>query len=136
MDYETTTYTDDNGKAHTAISVDWNDVTAFLGRAHNGGDCDDEEISEALIASGAPGWVDIAEGWVDGDVYGLIGPVMWSCDDDAYGVSSHYETVDEFLSMCRECFGEGGVPTLVYGFDSEGTEVYRDEITREIVLSR
>lgn len=51
---------------------------------------------------------------------------MLICENDRYcGERTEFESVEEFLIMCSECFGE--TPNLRLGHDRDGTEVYRDE---------
>jgi hypothetical protein len=59
------------------VTVTWDEVTAFLGREHNGGAEDNEALVAALLAAGAPAWVaesrdgmDEEEGWT------IFGPAV------------------------------------------------------------
>ncbi len=58
-----------------AVSVDFDDIEALLGRPHRGTPEDDEAIVAALLATGAPAWVETAEGALDG-CWCLLGPAL------------------------------------------------------------
>jgi hypothetical protein len=74
MEYSLTTYSDGHGHYHAAIHVPWNVVAQVLGRPHEGYPDDDEILVRWLTDQGAPGWVQEAEGWIDEEGWGLIGP--------------------------------------------------------------
>ena len=60
-----------------AIEVSWDEVERVLGHPHQGSPEDDARLTEALLAAGAPSWVDApaTEGWVDEHGWGLIWPI-------------------------------------------------------------
>lgn len=70
----TTTYSA-AGAEHEAIQLPWDTVTEILGHPHTGDPDEDEVLVAALVAAGAPSWVEDAPGWVDEYGWGLIGPV-------------------------------------------------------------
>jgi len=72
MDFETTTYSHDTD--HEAIYVRWGHAESHLGHPHAGTPEDDDAIVEQLLLDGAPDWIRDAEGWIDEDGWGLIGP--------------------------------------------------------------
>ena len=73
---------DEQWRRHEAISLSWLDVEEIIGRPYRGTAEDDIEIIDALVAAGAPIWVDDAS--IDDDVrydeYGwtLVGPEIVS----------------------------------------------------------
>ena len=84
IDWETSHYSD-HRRTYQSVVVAWDDITDLLGHEHEGDPEDDERIVAALIASGAPGWVEDAEDFIDpayqdrygrqqGPTWGLIGP--------------------------------------------------------------
>lgn len=73
-DGHTTTYSA-TGAEHEAIQLPWELVTEILGHPHTGDPDEDEVLVAALVAAGAPSWVEDAPGWVDEYGWGLIGPV-------------------------------------------------------------
>lgn len=71
---EVSTYTDSQGQRHEAVILLWEDVAAILGHAHRGIPEDDQALIAYLRSHGAPAWVQDAEGWIDPNGWGLIGP--------------------------------------------------------------
>ena len=82
LDEYYTTYASGYGRRE-AIQLPWDVVEAILGHPHEGSAEDDARLIEALVRSGAPGWVRTAEGWVDEHGWGLIGPRIEEVDADA-----------------------------------------------------
>lgn len=68
-----TTYSD-GSREHEAIHIPWEEVTEILGEPHDGKPSQDERLVAHLRYEGAPAWIEDAEGWVDEDGWGLIGP--------------------------------------------------------------
>ena len=60
--------------SHAAILVRWADITTLFGRPHMGTPADDATLISALMAAGAPGWVQTAATWLDDEGWGFIGP--------------------------------------------------------------
>ncbi len=56
---------------YPAVFVRWDDVTAYLGRPHEGDPDQDERLIQGLLESGAPDWVKDAPGWIDELGWGL-----------------------------------------------------------------
>ena len=56
---------------HEAIQIPWDTVRAILGHDHTGAPDEDRRLVEALIAAGAPDWVQDAPGWIDEHGWGL-----------------------------------------------------------------
>lgn len=74
MDYRTT-YSNLRGDEFAAIHLPWDLVEEILGHKHEGTPEDDEKLVRCLIAQpGYPEWIETAEGWVDENGWGLIGP--------------------------------------------------------------
>ena len=59
----------------------------------------------------------------------------YRCENDSYCPdTASFESVDEFLAYCQECFGDwNDAPELTLGADENGVAVYRDA-DGEIVL--
>lgn len=73
MNYETT-YTR-LGCDYRAVQLPWDLVEEILGHPHEGTPEDDHALIRCLIAQpDCPAWVENAEGWVDENCWGLIGP--------------------------------------------------------------
>ena len=78
---KSTTYTGSR-HAHDAIHLSWGEVIhlswgevkKILGHHHRGTPEDDAALVASLQEAGAPPWIDGAEGWIDEDGWGLIGP--------------------------------------------------------------
>jgi hypothetical protein len=68
--WQRTTYSDGN-QEYPAVHVRWDDVTAYLGRPHDGDPDQDERLVQGLLESGAPAWVQDALGWIDEHGWGL-----------------------------------------------------------------
>ena len=68
--WQRTTYSDGH-QEHPAVYVRWEDVTAYLGRPHDGDPEQDERLVQGLLESGAPDWVQDAPGWIDEHGWGL-----------------------------------------------------------------
>lgn len=58
-----------------AVEVDLAEVSRILGRPHAGSPEDDEATIEALLAAGAPSWIERAEGWVADGALGVRWPL-------------------------------------------------------------
>jgi len=71
--WQRTTYSDGR-QEYPAVYVRWDDVTAYLGRPHNGSSDDDARLVLGLHYAGAPDWVQEAPGWVDEHGWGLYHP--------------------------------------------------------------
>lgn len=71
---KTVLYWDRANVAHNAILVPWDEVTAILGRPHDGSAEDDDAIIDAL--PDLPPWAADAEGWTEAAGWGLIGPEL------------------------------------------------------------
>jgi len=56
------------------IHLSWGEVKSLLGHDHTGTPEDDEALVAYLQEAGAPPWIDDAEGWIDEDGWGLVGP--------------------------------------------------------------
>lgn len=69
-----TTYNRATGPDYHAVQLTWQQVRDILGRDHDGSPEDDETLVQALLEMGAPGWVTDADGWIDENGWGLIGP--------------------------------------------------------------
>ena len=68
--WQRTTYSDGR-QEYPAVYVRWDDVTAYLGRPHEGDPDQDERLVRGLLESGAPDWVQDAPGWIDEHGWGL-----------------------------------------------------------------
>ncbi len=68
--WQRTTYSDGH-QEYPAVYVRWDDVTAYLGRPHEGDPDQDERLVRGLLESGAPDWVQDAPGWIDEHGWGL-----------------------------------------------------------------
>lgn len=68
--WKRTTYSDGH-QEFPAVYVRWDDVTAYLGRPHEGDPDQDERLVQGLLESGAPDWVQDAPGWIDEHGWGL-----------------------------------------------------------------
>jgi len=68
--WQRTTYSDGH-QEYPAVHVRWDDVTAYLGRPHDGDPDQDERLVQGLLESGAPDWVQDAPGWIDEHGWGL-----------------------------------------------------------------
>ena len=68
--WQRTTYSDAH-QEYPAVYVRWDDVTAYLGRPHEGNPDHDECLVQGLLESGAPDWVQDAPGWIDEHGWGL-----------------------------------------------------------------
>lgn len=74
MKYDTT-YTNLKGEEFEAVQIPWDLVEEILGHTHEGTPENDQALVRCLIAQpDCPAWVDDAEGWVDENGWGLIGP--------------------------------------------------------------
>jgi hypothetical protein len=62
------------GQIHPAVYLTWGEVAGILGRPHQGTAEDDQRLVEALLAAGAPTWVEKAPGWIDERGWGLYRP--------------------------------------------------------------
>jgi hypothetical protein len=70
LQWQRTVYSDGN-QEYPAVYVRWDDVTAYLGRPHDGDPDQDERLVQGLLESGAPDWVQDAPGWIDEHGWGL-----------------------------------------------------------------
>ena len=68
--WQRTVYSDGR-RDYPAVYVRWDDVTAYLGRPHEGDPDQDERLVRGLLESGAPDWVQDAPGWIDEHGWGL-----------------------------------------------------------------
>ena len=68
--WQRTVYSDGR-RDYPAVYVRWDDVTAYLGRPHEGDPDQDERLVRGLLDSGAPDWVQDAPGWIDEHGWGL-----------------------------------------------------------------
>jgi hypothetical protein len=68
--WQRTTYSDGH-QEYPAVYVRWDDVTAYLGRPHDGDPDQDARLVQGLLESGAPDWVQDAPGWIDEHGWGL-----------------------------------------------------------------
>jgi len=84
MEYTMTTYSIASGPEHLAIQVPWSEVARVLGHPAEGTAEEDSMLVAALLAAGAPAWVQEAQGWADEYGWGLIGPVLGSPDAVVY----------------------------------------------------
>jgi hypothetical protein len=58
-------------RQYPAVFIRWDDVTAYLGRPHDGDWVQDARLIQGLLESGAPDWVQDAPGWIDELGWGL-----------------------------------------------------------------
>lgn len=68
-----TTYSDGH-REYEAVFLAWREVARILGGEHTGAPDEDQRLVTYLLEAGAPEWVRSADGWVDEDGWGLIGP--------------------------------------------------------------
>jgi hypothetical protein len=107
--WQRTTYSDGN-QEYPAVYVRRDDVTAYLGRPHDGDPEQDECLVQGLLESGAPTWVQDAPGWIDEHGWGLYRPdsrgqecgfgkrqkVFWLMEPtDSFGTWRHVVPVTE-----------------------------------------
>jgi len=84
MEYTMTTYAPARGPEYLAIQVPWEEVARVLGHEPEGTAEEGAALVAALLAAGAPAWVEGAEGWTDQRGWGLIGPALGSPDAVVY----------------------------------------------------
>jgi len=70
LQWQRTVYSD-GSQEYPAVYVRWDDVTAYLGRHHEGDPDQDARLVQGLLESGAPDWVQDAPGWIDEHGWGL-----------------------------------------------------------------
>jgi hypothetical protein len=73
LDFRFDTFTEGD-ITHEVVGVRWDEVTGLLGRPHDGSPEDDQALTRALVAAGAPAWVASASGAIDESGWYLLGP--------------------------------------------------------------
>lgn len=81
MTWTRTTYSDGH-REYEAVLLPWPEVTRILGGEHTGAPDEDRRLVAYLLEAGAPEWVRGADGWIDEDGWGLIGPQLLEGERD------------------------------------------------------
>jgi hypothetical protein len=111
--WQRTTYSDGH-QEYPAVYVRWDDVTAYLGRPHDGSSDDDARLVLGLHYAGAPDWVQDAPGWIDEHGWGLYRTDHWGrcfwCNTISHEAMIEYD--DNGEPICPECKRAGAMVKL------------------------